>query len=88
MATEYKDTPPPFDLTNSSQRPASPWRKWMNGSWWHLRKGEDYTMGDQSFRSGFYTRARRWGLKAEMHMVEGGYCARALPREGQGEGAA
>lgn len=49
-------------------RQKHPWAKWMNGSTWRLRRGEDFTCTMKSFRVLIYRRAKEAGL--HVHISE------------------
>jgi hypothetical protein len=44
-----------------------PWNDWMDGNWWLIKKGEDYTSQTDSLRTGLLNRGRRHGMPVEVH---------------------
>lgn len=49
-------------------RSSYPWEKWMDGSQWKLKMGEDFTVSLTSFRALISSTAKRLGVKAATHL--------------------
>lgn len=46
-----------------------PWDEWLDGSIWHLERGQDFLVDRQNMRSMIYTNAAKRGLSVTVHYV-------------------
>ena len=76
MAEIIDDFPP----VHRNTRGKYPWHEWGNGKSWLLKRGEDYTVDDESFRASVYRYARKNQLRAITVRVKGGVKVRFEPR--------
>tara|TARA_E500000318_G_C3567988_1_gene216552 strand:+ start:254 stop:559 length:306 start_codon:yes stop_codon:yes gene_type:complete len=53
---------------NRVGRASYPWEKWMDGSQWKLKIGEDFTVPVTSFRALVSSTAKRLAVKAATHL--------------------
>jgi len=53
----------------------------MDGDWWHLREGEDYTVSTANLRAVAYQQGRRHGYRVSTRLTEDGILLRFTPRE-------
>lgn len=58
-----------------------PWDKWCDGSWWHVKRGEDYTVVTKSFRATAFKYAKRHGYALRTHVVGDGMIMRMERQE-------
>lgn len=60
-----------------------PWHEWTDGDWWRLKRGADYKVTDDAFRSITFTHARRNGLKVRTRLYDGGIFIQFFQEEGE-----
>jgi hypothetical protein len=54
----------------------------MDGSWWHLKQGVDYTVSTHNFRTNAYQLGRRHGLVVQSRVTDDGLLVRFAPPDG------
>lgn len=57
------------------------WAKILNGEIWHLRKGTDFTIEDESMRAQAHVNAREKGVKVRTSIVDDGLVVQAYVPE-------
>jgi hypothetical protein len=54
----------------------------MDGDWWHLKQGVDYTVSTHNFRTNAYQLGRRHGLVVQSRVTDDGLLVRFAPPDG------
>jgi len=63
-------------LSKSNHR-KYPWKKWMDGNWWHIQEEVDFDILKPSFRNMVYRKQSQYGRIITIEMPDGFLIKRA-----------